>query len=104
MHCICPSVHPLSQPQSFCGHDGSGGQAGGAELEHLGRIDGTSAGQKETIRTPTNQAVIAATNVKPATRSLNKILIKAINNVSAIKYNRLFDFLLLPIFVYTCAV
>jgi hypothetical protein len=97
------SIVSVAQDGSSQSH-GHGSGGGGAELEHFGSIDGTSAGQKDTIITPTNHAIIAAIRVNPATRSLNKRLIKAMNNVSAIKYNRLFDFLLLPIFVYTCAV
>ena len=104
MHCIGPSVQPLPQSSCWQGQGSGGHGSGGAELEHFGNIDGTSSGQNDTIITPTNHATIPAINVKPATRSLNKRFINAINNVNATKYNKLLDFLLLPMFVYTCAV
>jgi hypothetical protein len=94
----------VSVAQDGCSQSHGHGSGGGAELEHLGSMDGTSAGQNDTIITPTNHAVIPAISVNPAIRSLNNKFINAIKSVSAIKYNRLLDFLLFPIFVYTCAV
>jgi hypothetical protein len=98
------SIVSVAQDGCSQSHGHGSGGGGGAELEHLGSIDGTSAGQNDTMITPTNHAIIPVISVNPAIRSLNNKFINAIKSVNAIKYNRLFDFLLFPIFVYTCAV
>ena len=97
MHSIFSAPH--GQPHSGSGQGGGGQTGGGAEEEHFGStgIGRSFAGQKETIITPISHATIPATRVIPAIRSLNKRFIKAINSVKAIKYNKLLDFLLLPI-------
>ena len=79
MHCI------VSVAQEGCSQSHGHGSGGGAELEHLGSIDGTSAGQNETIITPSSHAVIPAISVNPAILSLNKRFINAMKSVRAIK-------------------